>query len=310
MKVYVMPIEIQTADGMWVCMRPGRFATELEYSVQEQGLREAGWAIFSEKYSDVFRDSKGQVWTKKLLNETQMCEKVLKNPEWYLECVKRRCAAYQKINSSLEDLQLKLRHKQSAKSLEKELCLDDYIGKFINLFTDFYTYIHLGLFDEMLIEGFSIFLQQHLSNALANKCMEPLLHSDYAANFYKAGFKMDEIKSINLAQKDFIPVIHGHIDLEKHSSVDPKIYSIFTQKSLLSVFLNYCIVVPLAYQLGQENLFIGKPLISSFSFLLTEIGELLVSKSLIKDKLNLSSLSFQEITLLLRDEKMQLVHRY
>jgi hypothetical protein len=250
----------------------------------------------------VFRDSNGRVWVEGLPDEQEMYKLALENPEWYLKSAQSRIDAYTEIVQELESMQSFLEGNSESMGRED---LGRCISNLASSLELFYSYVHLGLLDDLVIDDFVELLHSNLAVELANQYLNTLLRSDYAKVCYEMNIAMSEDKGFNLGCTDYVPAVKGTVVPTITSALDSEVESVMRSRGIMARFSRYRDIVPTIYQLGQENLFVGKPLLSTASFVLTIAGRLLVSSKQIPSVSSLTNLHYQEIVLLLYKKSLR-----
>jgi hypothetical protein len=166
----------------------------------------------------------------------------------------------------------------------------------------FYTYLYLGLSDEEMMMSFLEFLKKILPDNTAFGFLNLLMISEHAKKAGVEGKMFSESKTLDLCCENLMPVIEARVELKIKTKMDTYVEKIVKEKGDAALTHRYeklRTVGPIMYQFGQENIFLGKPILNTTSFLLSRAAMQLRQKGFIRHTDEMHRYNFMEICMLL-----------
>ena len=285
-----MPKEYSVCNQKWVCMRPNRTSSLLEFSIQQHGLQNSGSKLFDSNPFRAYRDSNGHIWVSDLLNEEALFKKAISNPQWFYRKAKLRNTCF--INIQVELLRIQNKIKSYTNNSQPDYRTIFYM--LCQLAEHFYTFVQLGFIDDLAIEILLKQVNLTLPPTHALSFVIDHLNSTYAKQFTNMKLLMHESKEISLNQTSYISVINGLINFDVLNFEDMHLIENSLSANERTYFKDLAKITFIAYQLGQQNLFVGKPLLSTISYVLSQIYIILNKKNHLCED-DLFNLQSQEI---------------
>lgn len=270
----------------------------LDYDLRIEGLINIPIALFNGATCEVRLNRQGIEEYRKLYDFNVMANISLENTEWFIDKAMERSKIYEYIKKETVSIYncLMLHVKNSdiehGKNVVKGIFDDLHI-----LYSKFVSFAYLGMYDKILIQKFYSFLSAFYNEIEINSIFNDLFLTPSYFSLNLDNTSLGDSKRIKIPySKEYTP-IYGNINMN-YIDIARKYESDFLRKikgDCMKVAKQYLIVVPLIFQLGQENIFIGKSIQPIFSILFSQLGYYLYEHKLVSAPESLLNMKYDKI---------------
>lgn len=274
---------IEKEGKKWICIRPDRQVSKLDFDAKKKGFEKVPTVLFGRNKARCELSEDQLVWYTDFVDEAELFFYTLHDLDWFFKKVLEREKAYETCKEMIK----KIYEVCEKDRITKEGYIDT-ILMWSDTYSKIFPYAFLSLMtDEGFIESFTFFLENLIDDGKVNKIMNRILRSEYAKNAIEFGYIPKLSKSLVFPpEPKFIP--EGKINFRIYTKNDKDILEaiskIDSDQNLVDIYFRYKIVVPIIFQLSEENFYVLRGLSIAANHLLNRLGEELISKNLIKEK--------------------------
>ncbi len=270
----------------------------LDHDLRIEGLVNIPVTLYNGSICEVRLNDKGIEEYRKLYDFEMMAKISLDNTKWFISKAEERSEIFEYIKTEAvvicDRLMTCIKNNdiENNKSRIKIIFEDLHI-----LYSKFVSFAYLGMYDKVLIEMFYSFLNAFYNDKEINSIFNDLF---ITPNYFFMNLdnpNLGEDKKIKIPySKEYIP-IYGNCNMNYVNVVQKYELDFFhkIKGNYLEIAKQYLAVVPLIFQLGQENIFIGKSIQPIFSILFSQIGYYLDKHKLVSGSESLLNMRYDEI---------------
>lgn len=266
-------------DGVsFYCPRPRYKLTNLDASICKKGISQSTKALFNRRPAKVIVDEIGRIWLSDFVSPDELYTKVIEEPEWFVALYQTRSSTFSRLKQGYNPIaSLLLENSLDANRLLMSL------DKLVELQTTFLSYVYLPLIDELLVQKFQDIAREFLPEEVINEYVfEVLKPPSYFREAIDSKIVFDENKTLVVPPTEKPFLLKGQIELgEDVVSFDSTVLSQFPRRIVdgkseeIRYFSMLRALVPIFFQIGQEDFFIGKALIIALSNCIYGIAKIL-----------------------------------
>lgn len=282
----------------YYCPRPKYKLSKLDASLSQRGISLASSVLLGHSPADVFTDEEGCTWISDIPTPDLILDKIKNEPNWIAEIYKTRNESFISIK---QNLQTEMKNLQDhSDDLNLLTCT---FQKLSEIQTIFLSFVYLPLVDEILVNKLSDLVSKLLDKPQSQQYIFSLLQPPtYLANILESGILINETKVLSIPPTEELFSFCGNINLD-YSPVDMDsiILAHFPRLALdyrLADVLEFSLLrslVPVFFQIGQEDLFIGKSIIIALSHCVYKISKILVENQYLNDEKQILNFQREEI---------------
>jgi len=265
----------------YYCPRPQYQLSRLDASIGQKGISLATKILLERQPARVHRDGDGRLWLSDFVSPEELYARVVEDPMWFSIKVRERDVQFTHLKNILRCLVPDL----GSHSLEmRELlrCLET----LIDLQTDFLSFVYLPLIDEYLVQKLKKLVVEFLGTDLACEYVFLLLKPpDCFRKAIKSRIVFDEGKTLTIPPNLGPFFVNSSVDVgQQLLPYDARIAASFPESAVssglgsITEFALLRAIVPVLFQIGQEDLFIGKEIIVALSNCIHDIARILVQR--------------------------------
>lgn len=270
----------------------------LDHDLRIEGLVNIPVTLYNGSKCEVRLNDKGIEEYRKLYDFEMMAKISLDNTKWFISKAEERSEIFEYIKTEAVAICdrmmtcIKNNDIENNKSRIKIIFEDLHI-----LYSKFVSFAYLGMYDKVLIEMFYSFLKAFYNDEEISSIFNDLF---ITPNYFFMNLdnpNLGEDKKIKIPySKEYIP-IYGNCNMNYVNVVQKYELDFFhkIKGNYLEIAIQYLAVVPLIFQLGQENIFIGKSIQPIFSILFSQIGYYLDKHKLVSGSESLLNMRYDEI---------------
>lgn len=282
----------------YYCPRPKYKLSTLDASLSQRGISLASSVLLGHPPADVFTDEEGRTWISDIPTPDLILNKIKTEPNWIAEIYKTRDESFISIK---QNLQTEIKNLQDhSDDLDILICTFQELSEIQTIFLSF---VYLPLVDEILVNNLSDLVSNFLDKRQSQQYIFSLLQPPtYFANILESGILINETKVLNIPPTEELFPICGNINLDYSPvDMDSKILAHFPRLAIdysLADVLEFSLLrslVPIFFQIGQEDLFVGKSIIIALSHCVYKISKILVEKQWLNDEKQILNFRQEEI---------------
>jgi hypothetical protein len=277
---------VRRKDGKkWIAIRPQREYSRLEHSVRKRGFEMVPEVLFNRRQATATLDDDGVIWYTDFVEEDELYYRTLHDPDWFLRNLQERSEVIEECKNFVRLLKDEIENGDIGK--EETI---NYLKKWENLNAKIFPYMFLALLtDEILIQDFQDLLTDYVDTSKATDILSDLLVSEYSKNAAKSGNVPNKSKTFEFPPEPmYVP--EGSIEFNRVSSHDEIILSSIMESdpleywSSIDTYMRYRIMVPLVFQVSEENFYVMRALSIAMNHIVHDAGEHLIGEGIIDDR--------------------------
>lgn len=280
------------------CPRPQYRLTKLDASISQRGISLAPETLLGHSPAQIHLDADGRLWLSDFVSPEELYRKLVDEPMWFPSVFDEREKRFEILRHSLPPLVTELR----THSLEMSEFLQA-LQKLIELQTTFLSFVYLPLIDDYLADRLKDLVSRFANKNLAQEYMFGILNPpSHFREAIKQRIVFDEKKTLSIPP-DLEPFfVAGDIELRQEPLLlDAQIAQCFPEQLVLSGFADIVefarlrAIVPVLFQIGQEDLFLGKEIVVALSNCIYDIARILVSNGRLNSEVEILGLNVEEL---------------
>ncbi len=291
----------QIIDGKrYICIRPYK-VTVLDHDLRKRGHEQIPSTLWNGASGQSFVDNNGLEWFSEVPDGEEMADRILANIDWFLEKARERQAIFREIKSRTRNMVQKL-----PPLMIKAPYSEDVLVHLDNLRKDFdsflsYAYLAMTCDDivvarlEAILAEFN-WIDKDLSQRYVNSLLKP---PSYLINLLKEGGWVSEQKTLQIPFTERLLIVDGEIELDVTSSLDMQVWGELMRQDpptdQLNSFLKLRHVTPIIYQMSQENIFVGKPIMSCINYVIDRMASACLSAKAITHSQDVLDFNYQQL---------------
>jgi len=301
---------VRMRDGRkWICIRPERHFSALEFDVQRDGFENVPKVLLGWPKAQCMRDQDGRIWYTDFIESSDIYYRSLHDIGWFFKKIHEREPVFTECKQEI----LAASRLLSEGELDQESLLD-HLNRWRDLTTAVTPYMFLVLTtDETIIENFYTFLQKIVEEDVATKALHSVLKSEYCRNAVESGRVPTSARSLLFPPEPlFVP--EGQIVWQTFMELEEEVLSAIHRRDLserwavLDLYQRFRLVVPLVFQLSEENFYVTQGLSVAMNHLLDRIAGPLVTENIIKQKDDILNFSLTQLLEIIRHKLQSREH--
>lgn len=263
----------------WFSVRDYSFDA-LDFSMRREGLRRIAVVIFGMDACEVCQDEHGVEFFRGLPTLAEFADVALKNVDCFCTLAERRTIIYGQIRINMADAYGEYRRlvEKGAFNRDRSAVLRLF-RRILDAYQSFLSYSYLGMIDHTIVDSFSNLLTCYMDRQERDEMFAKLL---VPPDYFQLNLDNDMLardKTTHVPYDEEYSPILGSITMDYVKYVEQYrgVIADRVEADAQNIAMDYLEIAPLLFQLGQENLFIGKSIQPLLSLLFTRLAYQLIN---------------------------------
>jgi hypothetical protein len=283
---------------VYYCPRPNYRLSRLDASICQEGIALASKVLLGNSPANVITDEDGCMWISDFPTPELLMDKINGDSNWITNILAQRSNNFESIKTKL-----KPNIQQLQKNDDTTESLLEIFQSLYNIQTVFLSFVYLPSIDDFLVNRLIELVSKYLDAEQVHPYVFSLLQPpSYFQNILKEKTIINESKILCIPPSEELFLVDGNIHLDGAPlNLDSKILSQFPKCAAecgLKDIQDFSVlrsVVPILFQIGQEDLFIGKAIIIALSHCVYKIAKIFTQHKIIKNETQILMLTQEDL---------------
>ena len=237
----------------WICIRPKRSVSALEFDVKEEGFSRVPVVLFGSKPASCYRDEEGKIWYANFPESHEILSSFISCDFWIDNLLEERRKVFDKLKTFIDSI-----HEVLMEENIKQDVLTEFLKNWKKLCSLAFPYMFLALMtDDLTLNYAKRLLKKYNGSDNITLLFQNMLRSTYSKNAIKSGKFPTLNKSLMFPPRKLFKPIGG---IDRTLYLDNPFLKFTIEKCCSGQENNYFLRLiertSLAFQISEENFYV------------------------------------------------------